>query len=85
MGHCGVNPYQPNATWPQKTLQAVIDWVENGNAPPSLEGSGTTDTICKWPLRPQWSEGGSNFSCIQDQASIDSFTYDLDAYKLPVY
>jgi tannase len=85
VGHCAVNSYQPGAPWPQTTLQTLIEWVENGKAPATLAGSEKIDTMCRWPLRPLWTDKGKKFSCVYNQASIDSFTYDLDAYKLPVY
>ncbi|KAJ5679291.1 Tannase/feruloyl esterase [Penicillium macrosclerotiorum] len=86
VGHCSTNSYQPNAVWPQTTLQTVIDWVENGKAPSTLAGSGDDiKSMCKWPLRPQWTNNGKTFECVFSQKSIDSFTYDLNAYKLPVY
>ncbi|KAH8678036.1 feruloyl esterase-like protein B precursor [Xylariales sp. PMI_506] len=83
--HCGTNTDQPNGPWPQTTLQTVIQWVEGGVAPTTLNGTGEIDTICRWPLRPLWTDNGSDFSCVYDQASIDSWIYDLDAWKVPVY
>ncbi|KUM56952.1 hypothetical protein ACN42_g10245 [Penicillium freii] len=85
VGHCGTNEYQPNAPWPQTTLQTLIDWVENGKAPATLAGSSEIEKMCRWPLRPLWTANGSKFQCVYDQESIDSFSYNLDAYKLPVY
>ena len=85
VGHCAVNDYQAAAPWPQTTLQTVIEWVENGKAPATLAGSGDIENMCRWPLRPLWTENGSKFQCVYDQDSVDSFTYDLNAYKLPVY
>ncbi|RSL51014.1 hypothetical protein CEP51_015265 [Fusarium floridanum] len=82
--HCGSNSNQPNGGWPQTTLQTVIEWVEKGVAPETLDGSGgDIDTICRWPLRPLWS--GTSMDCVYDQESLDSWTYDFDAYKLPLY
>ncbi|OJJ46791.1 hypothetical protein ASPZODRAFT_16542 [Penicilliopsis zonata CBS 506.65] len=85
VAHCEVNSYEPNAPWPQTTLQTVIDWVEDGTAPDTLQGSGDIPTICRWPFRPLWTDNGESFECIYDQESIDSFTYDLEAFQLPVY
>lgn len=83
--HCGSNAYQPNGGWPQTTLQTVIDWVENGVAPDTLaNAAGTIDTLCKWPLRPLWAEDGTQ-SCVFDQASIDTWTYDFNAYPFYLY
>lgn len=83
--HCDSNAYQPNAVWPQTTLQTVIEWVENGKAPDTLTGSGDIAEMCRWPFRPLWTESGKKFQCVYDQDSVDAFTYDLNAYKLPVF
>ncbi|KAH8886598.1 tannase and feruloyl esterase [Thozetella sp. PMI_491] len=84
--HCSANPYQPNGGWPQTTLQTLIEWVESNNAPNTLNNTGgSIDTICKWPQRPLWSADGGSMDCVDDQSSIDSFTYKFDAYKLPLY
>ncbi|KAJ6103413.1 hypothetical protein N7486_005840 [Penicillium sp. IBT 16267x] len=86
VGHCATNDYEPNAPWPQYTLQSVIEWVEEGKAPATLAGSADIDsTMCRWPMRPLWTDNAKKFQCIYDQDSVDSFTYDLNAYKLPVY
>jgi tannase len=83
--HCGANTEQPNGGWPQTTLQTVIEWVEGGVAPAYLNSTGDIDTICRWPLRPLWTGNGTSFDCVYDQASIDTWMYDFDAYKLPLY
>ena len=83
--HCGSNSNQPGGGWPQTTLQTVIDWVENRAAPETLSGTDEIDTICRWPLRPLWSGNGTSFNCVYDQESIDTWTYDFDAYKIPLY
>lgn len=83
--HCGSNSNQPGGGWPQTTLQAVIDWVENEVAPETLSGTDKIDTICRWPLRPLWSGNGTSFDCVYEQESIDSWTYDFDAYVMPLY
>ncbi|KAK9425312.1 putative Tannase subunit [Seiridium unicorne] len=78
--HCGSNTFEPNGGWPQTTLQTVINWVENGVAPDTLaNAAGTIDTLCKWPLRPLWDAEGT-LTCEFDQASLDTWTYDFDAY-----
>jgi tannase len=46
---------------------------------------GEQQQICGWPLRPYWPNYGTSMECQYDQASIDSWLYDLDAFKLPVY
>ncbi|KAK1622044.1 Tannase/feruloyl esterase [Colletotrichum phormii] len=84
--HCGVNSNQPGGGWPQTTLQTVIEWVEKDTAPATLNNTGVgIDTLCRWPMRPLWSNDGASFDCIYDQASIDSWMYTFDAFKMPVY
>lgn len=84
--HCGSNTEQANGGWPQETLQQVIEWVENGVAPATLNNSGTAITeLCRWPLRPLWSGNGTSFDCVYDQTSIDSWMYVFDAFKTVVY
>ena len=84
-GHCAVNDFQPNGQWPQTTLQKVIAWVENGTAPATLPVSGPIKSLCRWPSRPLWTQNGTKLNCVYDQDSVNSFIFDLDAYKLPVY
>jgi tannase len=83
--HCGLNTEEPNGGWPATTLQTVIEWVENGIAPDTLNSTSDIDTICRWPLRPLWSDNGTSLDCVYDQPSIDTWTYDFDAYNLPLY
>ncbi|KAI1135550.1 feruloyl esterase-like protein B precursor [Hypoxylon sp. FL0543] len=83
--HCGSNRDQPAGGWPATTLQTVIEWAENGAAPDILENSGDINTLCKWPLRPLWSQNGTGLECVYDSASRDSWIYNFDAFKYPVY
>ena len=90
--HCAANLAQPNAPFPQTNLAVLIDWVENGVAPDTLnatvllgENLGRNEQICAWPLRPFWSNNGTTMECQYDQDSINTWLYDLDAFKLPVY
>lgn len=90
--HCAVNAAEPNGPWPQTNLQVLIDWVENGAAPVTLnatvlqgENIGTNQQICGWPLRPFWTNNGTTMECRYEQESIDSWIYDLDAFDMPVY
>ena len=77
-------------------MATMIDWVENGVEPTTLNATVTTGStyagesqpLCPWPSRPYWSSNGGNgtsLSCEYSQESIDSWTYTLDAFKLPVY
>ena len=69
----------------------MIDWVENGKTPSSLnatvlDGSkkGQTGELCAWPLRPSWES--SKLQCVEmDQESKKTWEYAFDAYKLPLY
>ncbi|ROV98786.1 hypothetical protein VPNG_08435 [Cytospora leucostoma] len=88
--HCGTNTLQPGP-YPAANMQTLIDWVEGGVRPARLSATvssggyeGETQMLCQWPARPIWS-GNSSFSCAFDQASYDSWQYDLDAWKIPVY
>ncbi|KAJ0341561.1 hypothetical protein COL26b_013354 [Colletotrichum chrysophilum] len=84
--HCGANSHQPGGGWPQTTLQTVIDWVEKGAAPDTLNSTGEgIGELCRWPQRPLWTDNGAGFSCVYDQASIDTWKYTFDAFKMPVY
>lgn len=90
--HCAVNALQPNGPFPQTNLQVMIDWVEKGVEPVTLNATvlqgdhiGENRQICQWPLRPYWPNNGTEMECVYDQTSIDSWHYDLDAIKVPVY
>jgi tannase len=90
--HCAANPAQPDGPFPQTNLAVMIDWVENGNAPKTLnatvlQGSnkGQNQQICAWPLRPVWRGNATNPECRFDQQSVDYWNYDLDAFNVPIY
>ncbi|KAH8657928.1 feruloyl esterase-like protein B precursor [Xylariales sp. PMI_506] len=90
--HCNYNTYEPNGPWPQTNLAVMIDWVENGVVPTTLnatvlqgENKGSNQQICTWPLRPLWTNNGTDMECVYDQESIDTWIYDLDAFAMPVY
>lgn len=90
--HCGPNTAMPNGPFPQTNLAVLIDWVEKGIMPTTLNATilqgdyiGENQQICAWPLRPFWSSNTSDPECVYDQASIDSWIYDFDAFKMPVY
>jgi tannase len=90
--HCAPNPLQPNGPFPETPLGVLIDWVEKGVQPVTLNGTvvqgknaGENQQICSWPLRPYWTNNGTKMECQYDQASIDTWLYDFDAYKLPIY
>jgi tannase len=90
-GHCGPNPLQPNGPFPQTNLAVLIDWVEKGVTPITLNATilqgdniGDNAQICAWPLRPYW-VNATTMECQYDKTSIDTWLYDLDAIKMPVY
>ncbi|KAF2157405.1 feruloyl esteras-like protein B precursor [Myriangium duriaei CBS 260.36] len=90
--HCNTNSLQPNGPFPQTNMAVIIDWVEKGIEPKTLNGTvlqggykGQNEQICSWPLRPLWNGNGTNPECVYDQASIDTWHYDLSAFKVPIY
>ncbi len=73
-------------------MTQLIDWVENDKAPEMLNATvllvankGLDQQICQWPLRPVYGGDGMVLECVYDQESVDSWGYELDAFKLPVY
>ncbi|KAI0907166.1 Tannase/feruloyl esterase [Ustulina deusta] len=92
-GHCGANSLQPGP-YPADNMQTMIEWVENGVQPARLNAtvssgdySGEVQQLCMWPTRPLWegNNASASFSCVSDEASIESWTYTFDAFKVPVY
>lgn len=90
--HCGPNPLQPNGPWPSTTFPTLIDWVENGVYPKMLnatvlqgEHKGEEQKLCAWPLRPLWLNNGTDMQCVYDQKGVNTWFYDLNAFKMPVY
>lgn len=90
--HCSSNINMPNGPFPQTNLQVLINWVEKGVTPTTLnatvlqgEHEGQNQQICAWPLRPLWTHNGETLECIFDQSSIDTWHYNLDAVPVPVY
>jgi len=88
--HCGTNSLQPGP-YPENNMNIMIDWVESGVKPSRLNATvtsgawkGETQFLCQWPTRPLWTNS-SSFECVNDSASIDSWTYSFPAFKLPVY
>ncbi|CAN9197097.1 unnamed protein product [Alternaria alternata] len=89
--HCNANALQPGP-YPQDNMATIIDWVENGVKPSRLNATvasgtnaGEVQQLCQWPARPLWSGNSSDFDCVEDKASIESWTYTFDAFKVPVY
>ncbi|CRG86551.1 hypothetical protein PISL3812_03559 [Talaromyces islandicus] len=89
--HCGTNTLQPGP-YPENNMDIMINWVENGVKPTRLNTTvssghyeGETQMLCQWPTRPLWHGNSSDFECVNDQKSIDSWTYTFPAFKVPVY
>ncbi|OGM49418.1 hypothetical protein ABOM_003499 [Aspergillus bombycis] len=84
--HCGANALQPNAPWPETTFPTLIDWVEKGIEPKTLNSTvrspGEQQQNCGWPLRPYFTNNGTKLECVNDQKSLDSWQYDLDAFQM---
>ena len=90
-GYCDVDPYQPNGPFSQTNLAVLIDWVEEGKKPDTLNATvlqgdhlGENRQICAWPLRPRWKRNGY-MECEYDESSLSEWRYWFDAYKIPVY
>ena len=90
-GHCGSNRLQPGP-YPQNNMDIMIDWVENGNTPSRLNATVSSGVnasevqlLCQWPTRPLWQGNSTEFECVEDAESIESWTYDFNAFKIPVY
>jgi tannase len=91
-GHCSPSTTQPNGPFPNTNLAVMIEWVENGIEPQMLnatvlqgDNEGEKQQLCQWPLRPLWTKNETSMDCVYDQASIDTWLYDLNAVPMPVY
>ncbi|TVY78548.1 Tannase [Lachnellula suecica] len=90
--HCAPGTLQPNGAFPQTNLAVMINWVEKGVVPTTLNATvlrgankGDKSQICAWPLRPFWPSNNATMQCVYDQSSIDNWNYDFDGVKVPVY
>lgn len=90
--HCSTNTNEPNGPWPQTQLSSIIDWVEKGVEPETLPAQflagkykGQSTAICAWPLLPMYNGNSLTPTCEYDQAGINAYHYDLNAFKFPVY
>jgi tannase len=85
-GHCGRSQDQPNGPFPTSVLSSVIDWVEKGVIPTTLNSTtptGEVQGLCTWPLRPLWAN--TTMQCVYDQKSIDTWLPKLDSIPVPVW
>ena len=93
-GHCTPSA-QCDGSFPQTNLPVMIDWVENGIEPVTLNATyvnscssryGEADKICSWPLRPIWSGNNTATECVYPSPSaFDTWQYNLTAFDKPVY
>lgn len=89
-GHCAKSVNQPLGPYLTNPLATLIEWVEQGQSPDLLPASApegafqNSSGLCAWPTRPMWNSDGDQ-ECVFDQASLDTWHYDLDAFKFPVY
>jgi tannase len=89
--HCATNDEQPNAGFPRDNFAHMIDWVENGIVPTTINATvesgdleGEVQQVCTWPTRPYWTNNNT-MVCEQNATSISTMLYDLDAYLGPVF
>ncbi|CAK7215356.1 hypothetical protein SBRCBS47491_002456 [Sporothrix bragantina] len=95
-GHC--SPSQCNTPFPQTNLPVMIEWVEQGVEPVTLNATviqscatdyGANDQLCSWPLRPVYSTNSNNVTSktceFPSEAAFNSWIYDLDAFPIYVY
>ncbi|KAJ6014981.1 hypothetical protein N7540_009572 [Penicillium herquei] len=93
--HCSPDQTQCNGAFPQTNFPVMIDWVEKGIEPVTLNATvlntcsadyGSNSQICSWPLRPIWEKNGTRKICeFPNQASLDTWFYDLNAFPMYVY
>lgn len=91
-GHCGTNSLQPGP-YPQNNMDTIIAWVENGVTPTGLNATVSSgdyadevQVLCQWPERPLWaSNDSSTFECVYEEDSYESWLWDLNAWKIPIY
>lgn len=88
--HCNTNTLMPNGPWPVDMLAQMIQWVEKGTVPTTLNATVTSgpyqgsQPICAWPLRPRWTSK-TKMVCEYDQQSLNTWQYKFPAFKLPVW
>ncbi|CAK7226347.1 hypothetical protein SBRCBS47491_006200 [Sporothrix bragantina] len=87
--HCSINPAEPHGPFPQNAIAQLIDWVERGVAPDTLNGttqsgSSTQDTICMWPSAPVWDASGS-FRCEFPANFAQAYIQKPNAWKIGIF
>lgn len=90
--HCSANALEPNGPFPQTNLAVMIQWVEQGIAPTTLNATvlageyiGENRQVCEWPLRPIWPSENASMECVYDQTSLDTWSYDLNFTQFKIY
>ncbi|KAL4817409.1 tannase and feruloyl esterase-domain-containing protein [Aspergillus spinulosporus] len=76
-------------------VPGASDYMNNylqPNVPVTLTGTvlkfvfeGEEQQSCAWPLRPLWYNNGTTMECECDESSLDTWTWNLDAFDMPVY
>ena len=74
-------------------MATIIDWVENRIKPNTLnatvregEYDGEVQQLCQWPQRLLWAGNAGAFARVDDEESVESWTYTFDVFKLqPVW
>ncbi|CAK7203601.1 hypothetical protein SEUCBS139899_006338 [Sporothrix eucalyptigena] len=92
-GHC--SPGQCNTPFPQTNFPVMIEWVEQGIDPVTLNATVVSscatdylanDQLCSWPLRPVYHNNGTEKTCeFPDEAAFNTWIYDLNAFPMYVY
>lgn len=86
--HCAANDQMPNAGFPRDNFNTIIQWVEEGVKPTTLNATvadtGVTSEVCAWPSRPYWTDNAT-MTCQANETSVNTFLYTLNAFKEPIY
>ncbi|KAL1892605.1 hypothetical protein Sste5346_006890 [Sporothrix stenoceras] len=92
-GHC--SPGECNTPFPQTNFPIMIDWVENGIDPVTLNATVLSscatnylanDQLCSWPLRPVYVNNGTEKVCeFSSEEAFNTWIYDLNAFPIYVY
>ena len=85
------NDERPNAGIPRDNFAHMIEWVEYGVVPVTINATvescakeGEVQHVCTWPYRHYW-VNDTTMICKNDASSVGAILWDLDAYLQPVY
>lgn len=77
MSHCNPSPSRENGQAPfvdESTIDQLVQWVEQGNAPDRMHVSRVTDPVqrevCQWPQRPKYVDNASKLTCVDESLSV---------------